>query len=342
VPNLPEDRKNKIKNLANAISTERDCDVLIYNFGFEGGFDLAFLDFLKKRETKRDKLLLFLISEGGDAHCAYRVARHLQENYKWISVAVSGWCKSAGTLVCIGANELILFDSGELGPLDVQIAKTDEVGEQSSGLAAVAAFDKLQQEAFKMFERHLRHIFEEIPGRISFRTAADISAELVIGTMRDIFAKIEPMSVGEDYRSNLITEEYAIRLNLFGRNLEDRREPKGLDMLLNGYPSHRFVIDRKEASKLFRNVSAPSEAMITLAEELGTDAILPRNPLRNQQPRLEYLDDAASQRATAKARARPKRPRARSLGQAGGARAGDISGSVPASTEQEARRKSAA
>jgi len=316
---------------------------MIYNFGFEGGFDYAFLKFLQERRNKRDNLLLFLVTEGGDADCAYRVARLLQENYKFISIAVPGWCKSAGTLVCIGANELIIFDAGELGPLDVQIAKADEVGEQSSGLAAVAAFEKLQQESFKMFERHLRHIIEEIPGRITFRTAADISVQLVIGAVRDIFAKIDPMTVGEDYRSNLVAGEYATRLNLFGRNLEDRHEPKGLEMLLNGYPSHRFVVDRKEASNLFRTVLKPSELMVTLAEQLGTDVLLPRNQRRNQQPRLEYLNDPTSHRAKAEAAAATsKRPKSGPAVQDTGAGADDIPGSVPASRGQESRGRSAA
>jgi ClpP class serine protease len=40
---------------------------------------------------------------------------------------VSGYCKSAGTLIALGANELAFGEHGELGPLDVQIAKRDEV-----------------------------------------------------------------------------------------------------------------------------------------------------------------------------------------------------------------------
>jgi len=342
VPKAPADRKAEIRKLANAISAERDCDILIYNFGLEAGFDFAFLKFLEQRKIRHPNLLLFLVTEGGDADCAYRMARHLQDKYKSITVAVTGWCKSGGTLVCIGANELIVFDAGELGPLDVQIAKADEVGEQSSGLTAVAAFEKLQQEAFKMFERHLRHVIEDIPARITFPTAADLSVQLVVGVMRDIFAKIDPLTVGEDYRSNLVAGEYATRLNLYGRNLQDRMEPKGLDMLLNGYPSHRFAIDRKEAENLFRRVRKPSALMVKLAEELGTDVLLPRNQRRSQQPRLEYLNDPTSKRAKAGTSASAKRSRPGTPARDARAGAGDISGSVPPGTQQEPRRRTAA
>ena len=205
MPNPPEDRKGKIKELANAIAVERDCDVMIFNFSFEGAFDYLFLKFLQERSPNEKYLLLFLVTEGGDADRAYRVARLLQENYKSISIAVPGGAKApvhCGSV--IGANELIVFDAGELGPLDVQIAKTDEVGEQESlDWRRSPHLRSYSKKSFKMFERHLRHIIEEIPGRITFRTAADISVHLVVGAMRDIFAKIEPMTVGEDYRSNL-------------------------------------------------------------------------------------------------------------------------------------------
>jgi hypothetical protein len=74
---------------------------------------------------------------------------------------VSGWCKSAGTLFCIAANHLIIADTGELGPLDVQIAKSDEIWERSSGLVVESAFEKLQQESFKLFFNYLMEIKEQ-------------------------------------------------------------------------------------------------------------------------------------------------------------------------------------
>lgn len=339
MPSPNSDKRQKIVEAANAIALARDCDVLIVNSSVEFGLDLAVHKFLQRRKRKKKNVLVFLVTEGGDADAAYRIARHLQDTYESITIAVSGWCKSAGTLMCIAAHELIIFDTGELGPLDVQIAKADELGEQSSGLAAEAAFEKLQQEAFKMFERHLTHIKEDLKGRITFRTAADLSAQLVVGLMAGIFEKIEPMALGEDYRSNLIAREYATRLNLAAQNLNDRGDQGAIDMLLNGYPSHRFVIDRKEASNLFRRVSSPSATMVELADLLGGDAIFPLSHSRNQQIRLEYLNDETSPRAKAKAaKGRKDRRPART----GVPRTVDISGSVSAGAGQEPRLKPAA
>jgi hypothetical protein len=158
--------------------------------------------------------------------------------------------------------------------------------------------------------------------------------------MSDIFAKIDPMTMGEDYRSNLIAGEYAARLNITAGNLRMGRELDALDMLLNGYPSHRFVIDRKEATNLFHRVSPPTARMIKLAERLGTDTLMPRNQNRDETPRLEFLNDEASHRATAQASTRGQA--ARPPANAGGEGAKNVSRSVSTGSEQEPRRKSAA
>jgi hypothetical protein len=74
-----------------------------------------------------------------------------------------------------------------------QIAKADEIWERSSGLAVEAAFEKLQQESFKLFFNNLMDIKEQA-GRITFKTAAEIAAQMVIGQTKDIFAKIDPLT----------------------------------------------------------------------------------------------------------------------------------------------------
>ena len=91
-----------------------------------------------------------------------------------------------------------------------------------------AAFEKLQKETFKLFFQHLMDI-KEHAGRITFKPAADIAAQITVGQTKEIFAKIDPLNVGEDYRSNLIAEQYAIRLNLKGNNLA-KTGVDGLDM----------------------------------------------------------------------------------------------------------------
>ncbi len=91
-----------------------------------------------------------LVTEGGDPDAAYRMSRSLQEHYERFFCVVVGWCKSAGTLITIGAHELILVQQ-ELGPLDVQMSKRDDLMEMQSGQTVVAALSSLQEKAFGAF-----------------------------------------------------------------------------------------------------------------------------------------------------------------------------------------------
>ncbi|WP_305813520.1 hypothetical protein [Photobacterium leiognathi] len=67
-------------------------------------------------------------------------------------------CKSAGTLVSIAANEMIIGDLGELGPLDIQLSKADEMGEQASSLNIFKTVNELQKATLDSF----RHFVTDI------------------------------------------------------------------------------------------------------------------------------------------------------------------------------------
>ena len=117
-------------------------DILLYKgeISYEG-FDRIVHD---APETKRGKILLVLVTLGGDIDAAYRIAQYLRESYtEKLTVLVPSMCKSAGTLVCVGAHELVIGESGELGPLDVQVREKGELFSFHSGLAIPQALDYL-------------------------------------------------------------------------------------------------------------------------------------------------------------------------------------------------------
>ncbi len=85
------------------------------------------------------------LADSVDADVAYRIARCLQHRYERITAVISGQCKSAGTLLAIGAHELAFSDHGELGPLDVQLRKADDMWAATSGLTVRNVCDALGQ-----------------------------------------------------------------------------------------------------------------------------------------------------------------------------------------------------
>jgi hypothetical protein len=120
------------------------------------------------------------------------------------------------------AHEIIIGPFGELGPLDVQFYKIDELDEISSGLIAKAAIGSWETTAIAMFERYFTKLQRKSGGLITLRTATNIASDFVAKLLSPVYAQINPFSI-------------------------------------EGYPSHDFVIDRAEAETLFNNIRAADE-----------------------------------------------------------------------------------
>jgi len=228
-------------------------DVYIYYGGISrDGYGLL-SSALEEKENRAKKACLILITFGGNPDAGYRIARAMNHYYKNVEILIPDACKSAGTLLCIGANKLIFGDRGELGPLDIQLSKPDEMFENMSGLDIVQALNALEGQVLKSFRSYL----VDIRGGCRLRTkiAADIATKLADGLIAPIAAKIDPLTLGEHQRAMQIACDYGERLNEVSKSL--RKD--ALIRLVGSYPSHGFVIDRKEAKELFNNVQAPDE-----------------------------------------------------------------------------------
>jgi len=148
--------------LTQKVEKKYDADLLVYFGPVVRKYDDFLIDLCKSRDRKKNVLLL-LTTFGGDAHAAYRIARCLKQCYSskaslhgsktigQVIIYVPSICASAGTLITLAADKLILSDHSELGPLDVQIRKPDEVGERTSGLTPIQALNYLEKETRKFF-----------------------------------------------------------------------------------------------------------------------------------------------------------------------------------------------
>ena len=270
-----------IKTAADTVAQSLDADVILYNGGIDRWTDRTFIDLCRKRK-RRTNVLLILITEGGDPDVAYRISRLLQHVYTRFYCFVSGYCKSAGTLLVLGAHELIVSDHGELGPLDVQMAKKDEMWESESGLTVMTALTTLHEKARLSFEHFFIQTKIKTGGNITLRTATEIAAKLTTGLFAPVYQQIDPMHIGEAGRSMSIAKEYGRRLMHKSQNFT----LDSLDFLISGYPTHSFVIDRMEARAFFARVRKPTAEEDVLTELLGDRACV---PLQRDEPIVEFL-----------------------------------------------------
>jgi ClpP class serine protease len=79
------------------------------------------------KKDRKANAILYLTTLGGDPDAGFRLSACMRRHYSSFRIHLGGLCKSAGTLAVIGADEIVYLDFGELGPLDVQIAKPDEL-----------------------------------------------------------------------------------------------------------------------------------------------------------------------------------------------------------------------
>ncbi|WP_125940142.1 SDH family Clp fold serine proteinase [Neisseria dumasiana] len=238
-----------------------DTDVFLYvgEINRQGYLELSNAISSISEDKRKSKTLLCLATLGGDPDAGYRIGRCLQHYYeKQVTLFAPSLCKSSGTLTAIAANNLIIGNQGELGPLDIQLRKTDEIGEQSSGLDIFKAVNFLEDRVMEQFSRYLPTI--RFGSGVSTRLSADIAAKLVQSVIEPIANQIDPIKIGEHQRAIGIAQKYGDLLNEMTQSLKQN----SLSILIAGYPSHGFVIDRKEAAKLFNNVYKPCDTLCSL------------------------------------------------------------------------------
>jgi hypothetical protein len=259
-----------------AYADKHDCDVVAYFGDIIRGEDTYFIKQCRKR-VRRKNILLLLATRGGDANAAYRIARAFQRAYKTVAgkqssgqsikgeekvgdliVCVDGICKSAGTLICIGADKLLMSDNAELGPIDAQVRKQDEVGERTSGLTPMQAIQFLETQSVLLFKRHFRSLRDPEELGFSTKMAGEFATNISVGLLTSIYQQLDPIRLAEMDRSLRIAKEYGERLKT------DNVREETIEQLLVKYPSHAFVIDKKEARTLYNKVEDPDNELMEI------------------------------------------------------------------------------
>ena len=233
---------------------DQETDVIFYAGQITRAGYERFCQTLSKKTGKR--LLLVLSTVGGDPNAGYRIARAAIHHYEPenFSIVIPRYCKSAGTLICIGATRLVMANQAELGPLDIQLRKEGELFQQSSGLDILRGMTHLQQQALSTFSEYLLDI--NAGSGLSTKIASEIASNLVIGLYQPLFAQVDPVKLGEMSAALEIARRYGERLDSKAKSLSNS---SALNNLIVAYPTHGFVIDRSEARDLFKNVVAPDQ-----------------------------------------------------------------------------------
>ncbi len=251
-----------LDSLIKAVSDKLDADIYLYSGSIERDGAARFIDVAEEHKS-RNNCILILTTYGGTADAAYKVVRHLKRTYQRFILFVFGPCKSAGTLLALGADEIVMSSVGEFGPLDVQLVKRDDLFFRNSGLDIAEALRAISEHTFTLFEKQFLEMLMRSGGAISTKTASEIAKDIAVGLLSPITGQIDPVQIGEVRRAVRVAQDYATRL---------KANPATIKKLVEGYPSHSFVIDFEEAKELFQNVRLTQPLEEILAITLAADS----------------------------------------------------------------------
>jgi hypothetical protein len=72
-------------------------------------------------KTHINKIDVYLETPGGSGEAAEEIVELLRSKYENVSFVVSGEAKSAGTIMVLSGDEILMTETGSLGPIDAQI-----------------------------------------------------------------------------------------------------------------------------------------------------------------------------------------------------------------------------
>ncbi len=87
--------------------------------------------------SKRDfkKIDMYIETPGGSGETAEEIVKFLHNNFDIVSFVISGEAKSAGTIIVLSGNEILMTETGSLGPIDAQM---------KIGRSIVSAYDYME------------------------------------------------------------------------------------------------------------------------------------------------------------------------------------------------------
>lgn len=226
------------------ISNTNQSDVFLISGQINNRTADKLIHMIKIKDDRNKNCTLILTTYGGDPDAGYRIARAIKNFYTQFHLLVYGYCKSTGTLISLAADEIIMGDFAEFGPLDIQLAKDDELS-HTSGLSYIQSLLSLSEQIYNTFERNFLLLKQKSENTITTKTAADISSSLAVGLLSPISAQLDPLKLGEVQRAVMIAKEYGERLT---ENFDL------LQKLIVEYPAHGFVIDREEANLIYGDI----------------------------------------------------------------------------------------
>ena len=252
---LPPDDKAALDDLLKKIEKERGCPTIVYWTSQLARVSLAaeisLFDQLRAC-GKQEAIDLVLFTNGGDTEAPWRIVSLIREFCDKFSVLIPHRALSAGTLIALGADEIVMTPMSVLGPIDP--SRTHPLLPKREGAT----------EPEPISVQDMRHAMQFIRETVPKESSLVYTPEAMAQIFSALFDKIHPLAIGA------IEQSYALAKLIGTRCLEthmgtaepDREKITALvDKLCDQYKSHAYQISRYEAKGLGLKVQMASASI---------------------------------------------------------------------------------
>lgn len=147
MPPLDEFVKNKLKEAVLSMEKILDADVVTIYGNIVSGLDGTLRQEIERLDDKRDHLAVVLHTSGGSVEVTERIADVLRHHYNEVSYFVPDVAMSAGTVLVMSGDRIMMDYYSRLGPIDPQILNSE--GKLVPALSYLIQFNRMREKAAK-------------------------------------------------------------------------------------------------------------------------------------------------------------------------------------------------
>lgn len=250
------------RHLYRQLEAERGSKVIAYITGDRPGLETSiaadaldiFADHLDTIGVV-DRISLVLYTRGGDPHAARSIVNLLHTFCDDLEVIVPSKCRSAGTLLCLGANKVVMTKQATLGPIDPSV-RTDLNPTVSDGGTTWPY--PVNVEDVNAFVEQARDSLPHQP---------------VDGVFDRLAASVHPLVLGAAFRTR--AQIRMLAEGLLSNHMSDKGAiGKVLNFLCTESGSHDYTIGRREArEELGLPIETPSWELYWIIKQLYDDVV---------------------------------------------------------------------
>lgn len=272
------------------LESDRSSKILVYVTGDRSGMEtqissdaLEYLSDHLDKIGKVKKISLILYTRGGDTMAAWSLVNLVRQYCKSFEVIIPSKARSSGTIICLGADSIIMTKQATLGPIDPSVngsLNPQNPQEPNNPTARVPVSVESIQGFIELAKKEFNLTHE-----------SDLKEILL-----NLTDKVHPLVLGNVYRSRAQIQMVARKL--LNKQLgEDNKEKidEIITFLCSDSGSHDYAIYRNEAKdELGLNIQKPNDEQYSIIANIFEDI---RADLKLLQPFNPNFEIGSSDKA---------------------------------------------